>query len=588
MIEAMQRVARLTVGLVACLAGAAGPAAAAEPAARPNLLLLVAEDLGPRIHAFGDPVAVTPSIDRLAAEGVRYPNAFTTAGVCAPSRAALIMGMHQISIGAQHMRASSRPGGGYASVPPPDVKAFPELLRAAGYYTFVTEKLDYQFSGHATGSGPFSIWDAEGDAALWRGREPGQPFFGMLNFLETHESGLFLPLGNVPHSPIHFGIQLLRAWRYGFPRDDEAVSPEAVQVPPHLPDTPTVRAEIARHYQNIRRMDAAVGAVLARLAADGLLDSTVVVWTTDHGDGLPRAKRELFDSGIRVPLVVRWPARWRPAGAAAGGSDERLVSAVDLAPTFLELAGVTPPASLHGRSLLSDTPNPYVYASRDRIDEVPDRQRAVRDARFKYMRSWRPELPGAHPLAFRDDLESMRELRALAAAGALAPAVQRWFEPNGSERLFDLRADPDELHDVSADPAFAGELARLRAALDAWLARVGDWSREPEDAMVARFEPAGERVRTPPPCVERAAERLVIETSTAGASLGYRIDGGRWRLYTGPVRVPASARVEAKAVRYGWLESELGANCPPAPRPEGDRSQTARDGSSARAGTRMR
>jgi arylsulfatase A-like enzyme len=542
---------------IAGVLGLAIAAPAAEPAPRPNLLLLVAEDLSPRIHAFGDPLAETPTVDRLAAEGVRFTRAFTTAGVCAPSRAAIATSMHQISIGAQHMRASSRPEGSYASVPPAEVKAFPELLRAAGYHTFVTEKLDYQFSGHGTGTGPFTIWDAEDDPELWRGRAPGQPFFGMLNFPETHESSLFSPLGSAPHSPIHFAVQLLRAWRYGLGSGGAPVAPGAVTVPLWLPDTPTVRAEIARHYENIRRMDRAVGAVLARLAEDGLLESTVVVWLSDHGDGLPRAKRELFDSGIHVPLVVRWPQRWRPPGAIPGSADARLVSAVDLAPTFLELAGVPPPGHLHGRSLISGAPREYVYASRDRMDEVDDRQRAVRDSRFKYIRSWHPELPGGHPLAFRDNLESARELRALHAAGELSAPARRWFEPNGGERLFDLRVDPHELRDLSGDPAYANELERMRAALDSWLARVGDWSETPEDAMVARFQPDGRRQRTPAPRADLDGDRLVLHPALAGASLGYRVDGGPWRLYTMPVQVPAGARVEAKAVRYGWLASEV-------------------------------
>jgi arylsulfatase A-like enzyme len=516
----------------------------------------VAGDLGPRIGAFGDGLAETPHLDRLAAEGVRFTNAFTTAAVCAPSRAALITGVHQIALGAQHMRASSRPAGGYASVPPPEVKAFPELLRAAGYYTFVTEKLDYQFSGHATGTGPFTIWDAEGDADLWRARDPGQPFFGMLNFLETHESGLFPPLGSWPQSPLHLGIQLLRAWRYGLPGGGAPVAPGAVSVPPYYPDTPVVRADLARHYENIRQMDAAVGAVLAQLEADGLLESTVVVWTTDHGDGLPRAKRDLFDAGLHVPLIVRWPERWRPADPRPGAADERLVSSVDLAPSFLELAGAERPSYLHGQSLVSSQGRAYVYASRDRIDEVVDRQRAVRDARFAYIRSWFPDRPGAHPLAFRDHLGTMQELSALHAAGRLPEAARSWFEPPGRERLFDTRSDPHALRNLAGDTAYAGELERLRRALDAWLARVGDGSEEPEDAMVARFQPAGRQEVTPPPVAELAGRRLALRPPVAGASLGVRVDGGRWRLYTTPLDVPPGARVDARAVRYGWRESE--------------------------------
>jgi N-sulfoglucosamine sulfohydrolase len=534
------------------------PALARADAARPHLLLLVAEDLGPRIGAFGDSVARTPNLDRLAREGIRYTNAFTTAGVCAPSRAALITGQHQASIGAQHMRASSRPAGGYRSVPDADVKAFPERLRAAGYYTFVTEKLDYQFSGPGTGTGPFTIWDAEDDAALWRDRDPGQPFFGMLNFLETHETGVLAPLGTWPHGVLHLGIQLWRAWRFGLPGGGDPTPPDAVMVPPFYPDTPIVRADIARHYDNIHQMDAAVGEVLARLEADGLADSTVVIFTTDHGDGLPRAKRELLDTGIRVPMIVRWPEAWRPPGALPGSVDEQLISLVDLAPTLLEVAGVAPPDALHGRSFASrhSPPREYVYAARDRMDEVPDRQRAVRDLRFKYIRSDHPALPGAHPLAFRDNLGIMRELRRLHETGALDGEQETWFELLGRERLFDTTSDPWELRNLASDPAYAGVLARMRSVLDSWLERVGDTREIPEDEMVARFEPRGQPEVTAPPSIVVDGGRVSIRSDTPGASLGYCIDADRWRLYTEPFDAPPGSSVRAKAVRYGWDESE--------------------------------
>jgi arylsulfatase A-like enzyme len=531
----------------------APPGGAATP--RPNILIFVAEDLSPRIGAFGDPVASTPHIDRLAREGVRYPNTFTTAGVCAPSRAALVTGVHAISIGAQHMRTSSRPAGGYTSVPPPELKAFPELLRAAGYYTFVSQKLDYQFSGVFNGSGPFTIWDAEGVEG-WQARPVGTPFFGMINLQETHESGVFQPLGTWPHSGMHLLMQLVRAYQYGLSPVADATDPSLVVLPPYYPDTPPLRDDLARHYDNIAQMDAHVGEVLARLEADGLADSTVVVWTTDHGDGLPRAKRELYDSGIRVPMIVRWPEALRPEAVTPGGVDERLVSLVDLAPTILAWAGVEAPAWLHGRRLGGDARR-YVYASRDRIDELEDRQRSARDTRFKYIRSWHPEQPGGHRLAFRDNLDGMRELWRLRDAGRLDAAQSRWFEAPGRERLFDLELDPHELHDVSADPAYAADRARLREALEAWLERVGDTGEQPEAAMVASFWPGGEQPVTPTPDLEVVSGRVVIRKARPGASLGYRLDAAAWKLYVGPFLAPAGTRVvRAKAVRYGWQESE--------------------------------
>ncbi|MFP6629642.1 MAG: sulfatase-like hydrolase/transferase [Myxococcota bacterium] len=523
-------------------------------AGRPNILIFVAEDLSGRIGAFGDPVASTPQIDRLAGQGVRYPNTFTTAGVCAPSRAALIMGTHQISFGAQHMRTSSRPGGGYTSVPPPEMKAFPELLRAAGYHTFVSQKLDYQFSGVFNGSGPFTIWDAEG-VESWQGRPDGAPFFGMINLQETHESGVFRPLGSWPHSAMHFVMQLLVAYRDGLSSAEPATDPSAIGLPPYYPDTPGVREDLARHYDNIARMDTHVGEILANLEADGLADSTIVVWTTDHGDGLPRAKRELYDSGIRVPMIIRWPEALRPEGVAPGDVDARLVSFVDLAPTILEWAGAPKPGWLHGRSLSGDVRR-YIHASRDRIDEVHDRQRAIRDARFKYIRSWHPAQPGGHRLAFRDNLESMRDLWRLREAGELDAAQSRWFEPPGAERLFDLDRDPHELRDVGTDPAYAADLARMRGDLEAWLERVGDTSERSEDEMVAAFWPGGEQLVTPAPVLEVVSGRVAIRTATEGASIGYRLGDGAWKLYTGPFALPPGRSVSAKAVRYGWQESE--------------------------------
>ncbi|MCE2390986.1 MAG: sulfatase [Proteobacteria bacterium] len=534
--------------------------ATAEAEQRPNVLLLMAEDLSPRIGAFGDAVAHTPNLDRLAEQGVRYTRAFTTSGVCAPSRAALMLGAHQISFGAQHMRTSGRD---YLAVPPPGMKAFPELLRAGGYYTYTTSKLDYQFSGPlpTKGSGPFTIWDAAGLSGPdrdWRNRRDGQPFFGFVNFGVTHESGVFAPFGHWPHSTTHFVMQLARLFTAGpRPEDLPKTDPRKIVPEPYYPDTPTVRADIARHYDNIAAMDHQVGAVLAELEADGLADETIVIWTTDHGDGLPRAKRELYDSGIRVPMIVRWPERFRPPGAVPGSADDRLVSFVDLAPAILALAGLDAPESMQGVDFAAGGPaREAVFASRDRIDEVEDRQRAARDRRFKYILSQRPEREGGHPLEFRDNLAMMREMRGLLREGKLDAAQRRWFEPPGRERLFDLHADPHELRNVASDPAYRADLRRMRSLLAAWSERVPDWSGESEDAMRERLWPGAEQPLTSAPSFESGPEGLAIRSPTEGASIGYRIDDGDWRLYTAPVVVAEGAGVSAKAVRYGWRESE--------------------------------
>ena len=375
----------------------------------------MAEDMSSRVGAFGDSVAVTPNLDEFSSQGVRFSNTFTTAGVCAPSRAAHILGMHQISTGTQHMRSSSRPAGGYHSLPPENAKAYPELLRGAGYYTYTDSKLDYQFSGTLANSGPVTIWDQEGAVATdWERRPDGQPFFGFINLMTTHESGVFRPLGSAPESVTHFVMQLLRWWQTDG-TVAAVVDPLDIVVPPYYPDTATVRADMARHYNNIAFMDQQVGSILHQLEADGLADSTIVIWTTDHGDGLPRSKRELYDSGIKVPMIIRWPEAFRPEGITPGDVDERLISFVDLGPTILSLAGIPTPENMHGSSFVTNdiAHREYVYASRDRIDEVMDRQRAVRDGRYKYVRSWYPQQAGGHPLKFRDNIDMAREMHAL-------------------------------------------------------------------------------------------------------------------------------------------------------------------------------
>lgn len=525
---------------------------------RPNILFLVAEDMSSRVGAFGDSLAQTPNIDKLASQGVRYTNVFTTAGVCAPSRAGLITGMNQISMGGQHMRTGSRPAGGYYCVPPPEMKAFPELLRTAGYYTFNIAKEDYQFSGMLPGSGPFTIWDDENNNNLWRERRKGQPFFGMINFMETHESGLFRPFGNKPHSFLHFIMQLMRPamlMSRSINYEAKTVDPDKIKLPPYYPDTKAVREDIARFYNNINAMDAVVGNILERLEKDGLAESTIVVWTTDHGDCLPRAKRDLTLSGLKVPMVIYWPEAYRPNNVKPGTADDRLTSFVDLAPTFLDIAKAPKPEYLQGISLLSDSTNQYVYAAKDRIDEIYYRQRAIIDKRFEYIESWYPEVPDGEHIKFRDNIEMMRDMWKLKNENKLDKNQILWFEPTGKERLYDLEKDPYELHNLAADTAYTETLNRIKTALDEWLNRIGDWSVITEDEMVKRFYPNGKRQITPDPVINMVNNKIVISCPEKAASIGYKINNGPWLLYTKPFSIKPHDKVAAKAVRYGWKES---------------------------------
>jgi N-sulfoglucosamine sulfohydrolase len=384
---------------------------------RPNILLIMAEDMSARVGAFGDNVAVTPNLDRLASTGIRYPNTFTTAGVCAPSRAAHILAVHQISVGAQHMRTQSFKDSAYRSVPPAHIKAYPELLRHEGYYTFTSSKLDYQFSNVSAGSGPFSIWDYEGSQPTWQGRAESQPFFGFVTLTQTHEQQIFpniVTLNNA--SETH----------------SQVVNPDQVLVPPYYPDHPDIRADIAQHYNNIFVMDQMVGKLLRQLEDDGLAETTIVIWTTDHGDGLPRAKREIYDSGIKVPLIVHWPTRFKPEGLIPGSNDKRLVSFVDIGPSVLTMAGIPVPDYMPGSAQLVPDVSPerdYIYAAKDRIDGFNFRERAVRDGQFKYIKNLLPNMPGAQHITYRDRLATMQTLWQHLSAGKLNAAQRFWFEP---------------------------------------------------------------------------------------------------------------------------------------------------------------
>jgi arylsulfatase A-like enzyme len=524
---------------------------------RPNIVWISNEDMSPHLGVYGDRSARTPVLDRLARESVRYTRAFTTAPVCAPSRAAIITGMYQTSIGAQHMRTTEdrvpELPGPYLAVPPFYVKAFPEYLRAAGYYTTNRAKTDYQFGV------PFTIWDQLGRNAHWRNRaNKDQPFFSVFNLEVTHESQIF------PSSPARKGKRLV-------------TDPTELEVPPYYPDTPAVREELARMYDNIADMDAQVGEILKQLEDDGLAENTIVFYWSDHGDGVPRAKRSLYDSGLRVPLMIRWP-KSLGSTIAPGSARDELVSFIDLAPTVLALAGVEIPAHLQGRALVGPRAAPapeFVFAARDRMDIEYDMMRSARDTRFLYIRNFSPELPYAGHIIYRNQSAIMQEWFRLQAERKLTGSAALWMRTaRSAEELYDTRADPYQIHDLSADPAHAATLARMRTAVTAWMTRIGDQGLINEAEMIQRMWPGGAQPETAQPYIvprrttadpaRPASIRIegptefVIYVPTQGASIGYTTDEGpapAWRLYTGPILVDAPTTLRAKAIRYGYKES---------------------------------
>lgn len=528
----------ITFLLASCVAAASSRPAqpSAAPVARPpNILWISCEDTSPDLGCYGDAYAHTPNLDRLAAQGCRFTRAFTVAGVCAPSRSAIITGMYPTSIGTHHMRCKG--------VPPPYVKCFPEYLRAAGYFCTNNSKTDYNFDA------PLTAWDENGPRAHWRNRRPGQPFFAVFNITVTHESQI-----RAPDEQFRRVTAALSAGQ----RHD----PARAVLPPYYPDTPVVRRDWARYYDLVTAMDQRAGELLRELDEAGLAEGTVVFFWSDHGRGLPRAKRWLYDSGIHVPLIVRWPGRIEP-----GAVDGRLVSFVDLAPTVLSIAGVPIPEHMQGIPFLGPAAKPreYVFAARDRMDETYDIIRAVRDAGYKYLRNFRPGRPYAQYIDYMEKMPTMQEMRRFNKEGRLVGPQRLFFLPEKPpEELYDTDADPHEVRNLAGLPEHQRTLERMRAALDRWMKETGDLGLIPEDELNERARPGGRWATTADAVIEPAggtfegSVTVRISCATEGASVAYTTDPtpqARWQLYTGPFTVSASVHLRAKACRIGYRDS---------------------------------
>ena len=451
-------------------AAAAGISRAAS-APRPNILWVSCEDTGPEIGCYGDPHAITPNVDRLAREGVRYTRAHTVAGVCAPSRSGIITGMYPSTLGSQYMRCR---------VNLPDfVKCFPEYLRQAGYYCTNNVKTDYNFDP------PKTAWDEISNKADWKNRPQGRPFFAVFNFTTTHE-------GQVRLRGAQYERVIARL------KASERRDPNALTLPPYYPDTPVARRDWANYYELITAMDYQVGDRLKEIEEAGLLEDTVIFFWGDHGVGLPRAKRWLYESSTHVPLVVRIPAKFRAAGQGKPGSvDGQLVSFIDLGPTVLNLAGVPVPKHMQGRAFLGPKltpPRQYVYGARDRMDERYDGVRMVRDQRYRYLRNYDPHKPYAQHTNYMEQGFIMKELRRLKAEGGLPPAAGLYMAGQKPvEELYDVEKDPHEINNLAFSPGHQAVLKRLRAAHEQWALETRDVGPIPEPEVVEREKQFGTR-----------------------------------------------------------------------------------------------
>lgn len=410
----------------------------------PNILWIVADDLGPDLGCYGESLVYTPNLDKLAGEGTRFNHAYTVAAVCSVSRSALITGMQPVSIGCHQHRTQFKD-----SLPEP-VRPITEYFRQAGYFVTNKGKTDYNFIHHK---------DSLYNGTDWRQRKEGQPFFAQVQI-------------SYPHRP--------------FKRDpSRPVDADQVTLPPYYPDHSIARQDWALYLETIQAVDREVGEILERLEKDGLADNTVVFFFGDQGRPHVRAKQFLYDGGIHTPLIIRWPKKLTP-----GTVNDQLISNLDLAPTAMKIANITPPDYMQGKDFLGkgNTPRTYIYAMRDRRDETVDRIRAVRTQNFKYIRNFYPERPYTQFNAYKKQAYPMLTLmQVMYRNGELTPEQAHFMgQDRPAEELYDLKNDPYELYNLANKEGYQEELKKLGQVLDTWLKEV-DRGQYPEDPKEIRY-----------------------------------------------------------------------------------------------------
>ena len=435
----------------------------AEPAARPNILWLIAEDMGPEaLSCTGTPQASTPNLDRLASQGVRYTHLYV-GPVCSASRSSFMTGMYCTTIAAHNHR--SHRDDGYQL--PEGVRVLTDWMRGAGYFTANIVQLPptCDFRGTGKTDWNFTYAGQPFDASNWQELKTHQPFYAQVNFKETHR-------------------------KYVAPKKAD---PAKVALPSYYPDHPTTREDWAAYLDSATELDRKIGLVLKQLEADGLADNTVVVFFGDNGQSHVRGKQFCYEEGLHVPLVIRWPKAFTsPSSWKPGTLDDRLLEGIDLAPTMLALAGASKPPKMQGRVFLGDRTEPsreYAFGARDRCDETVMRIRSVRDARYRYIRNFTPDTPFLAPNAYKErSYPVWNLLKELHSEGKLTPAQDALCNPTMTpEELYDLEADPYEVHNLagSSRPEHRAALERLRGVLEKWVVETNDQGRQFESAAVA-------------------------------------------------------------------------------------------------------
>ncbi len=446
---------------------------------KPNIVWLISEDNSPLIGVYGDTLASTPHIDRLASEGVLYENAFANAPVCAPARSTLITGMYATSLGTHHMRCKN---------PVPDfVRFFPAYLKEAGYYTTNRKKKDYNTFDQE------GVWDNDwwDWSEAFNGRDPGQPFFMMYNTWMSHEDKIHSDEKARDYYKATMEALLGRSFtdkelddslaEFSYRKGD-------IPLPPYHPPTDAMYDDWARYYNRMAMMDQEVGVILDLLKRDGLLENTIVFYFSDHGGVLPRSKRFIFESGLKTPLIIRFPDKYRHLAVGETGTRiEDMVSFIDLGPTVLSLAGIKTPGHMHGKPFLGDYANHearYSYAFRGRMDERYDMVRTVRDDQYRYRINFMPHRIYGQHINFLWKAPSMQSWEKAFENGETNRLQSRFFTPKLNQELYDTRIDPHCVDNLALDSSKRDLIEKYRQMVIGHMVETRDTGVLPEAEMM--------------------------------------------------------------------------------------------------------
>ena len=519
-----------------------------------NVIWISCEDMGPVLSSYGVKEISTPNIDKLAKEGIKYTNAYSTVGVCAPSRFSIITGMYPARLGAHNMRTGNfytykdpdkltyKQNKGvidksginipeYEVVTPTNIKAFTEYLRNENYYCINNNKCDYQFNS------PFTAWDEVSGNISYKDRPKNTPFFYVKNLMVTHESRIWLR----KNEPI-------------------TVNKDILKIPAYYPDIPEVRNDIAIKYSNIQEMDRQVGEIISDLEKNDLLDKTIIFFWSDHGGNLLRQKRAVGNSGLKVPLIIRFPDGYR-----SGEVDNRIVSLMDLGPTTMSLLGIKPPSFLDGKAFLGKyktKPRNYAFGSADRFDESTDMQRSVIDGRFVYIKNFMPELPLIYRNKYREQVSMNKKIIQMDRDDELIGDSKYIFmKSKQDEELYDLKFDPYEVDNIANNPDYKDKLIELRNALNTWQYEIDDKGFINESELINEFWPNMIQPITKPVEITVSDNVISLKCETKGASIGYQIGAQigsqNWKLYNKPFDLSSNQKLATRAIKIGYKASTI-------------------------------